>query len=98
MEVHRRCDQAEFLVRRNSFGDPHNKYNANRVLRLINTSRDVQGLPSIELRAFTIWLNKTRKRYSNQTAVPAFQPGQALVQPRELKTRYKKVQRTVGAG
>jgi hypothetical protein len=55
---------------------PDNKYNANRVLRLINTSRDVQGLPTIELRAFIIWLNKWRKRYSNQTAVPAFQPGQ----------------------
>jgi len=51
-----------------------NKYNANRLLRLINTSRDVQGLPPIELRAFIIWLNKSRKRYSNQTAVHTFQP------------------------
>jgi hypothetical protein len=55
---------------------PDNKYNANRLLRLVNTSREVQGLPSIEPRAFVIWLNKSRKRYSNQTGVHTFQPRQ----------------------
>ena len=43
-----------------------NKYNANRLCRLVNASRAVQGLQPIKLRAFTIWLNKLRKRQSNQ--------------------------------
>jgi hypothetical protein len=63
---------------------PDNKYNANRLLRLINTSREVQGLPSIELRAFIIWLNKSRKRYSNQTAYTPSGSAKSTSSPREL--------------
>jgi hypothetical protein len=33
-----------------------------RLLRLVNAAREVEGLPKIEQRAFTIWLNRFEKR------------------------------------
>jgi hypothetical protein len=37
-------------------------YHQVRLLRLVNTAREVEGLPQIEQRAFTIWLNRLEKR------------------------------------
>jgi hypothetical protein len=49
-----------------------NKYNANRLCRLLNASRAVQGLQPINLRAFIVWLNKLRRRHNTQAAVSTF--------------------------
>jgi len=43
---------------------PDNRYHAHRLLRLVNASREIQGLTPIEQRAFTIWLNRLRRRTS----------------------------------
>jgi len=37
-------------------------YHQVRLLRLVNAAREVEGLPKIEQRAFTIWLNRLEKR------------------------------------
>jgi len=37
-------------------------YHQVRLLRLVNAAREVEGLPKIEQRAFTIWLNRFEKR------------------------------------
>jgi hypothetical protein len=37
-------------------------YHLVRMLRLVNTTREVQGLPKIQLRAFTMWINRFEKR------------------------------------
>lgn len=37
-------------------------YHQARLLRLVNAAREVEGLPKIEQRAFTIWLNRLEKR------------------------------------
>jgi hypothetical protein len=37
-------------------------YHQVRLLRLVNAARAVEGLPKIEQRAFTIWLNRFEKR------------------------------------
>lgn len=54
-----------------------NKYHANRLHRLVNVAREVQGLPKITQRSLIIWLNKLRKTcdhpgrsLSNTTRVP----------------------------
>ena len=63
------------LTRRNSLYEgirsatPDDKYHATRLLRLVNASREVQGLPPVEFRAFIVWLNRLRKRHSVQSAV-----------------------------
>jgi hypothetical protein len=38
------------------------KYHQIRLLRLVNTAREVKGFRKIELRAFTVWLNRFEKR------------------------------------
>ena len=38
-----------------------NKYHANRLHRLVNVAREVQGLPKINQRSLVVWLNKLRK-------------------------------------
>jgi hypothetical protein len=38
-----------------------NKYHANRLHRLVNVAREVQGLPRITQRSLIMWLNKLRK-------------------------------------
>lgn len=48
---------------------PDHKYHANRLYRLVCASRDVRGLPPISLRAFTMWLNKLRKRTESNFAI-----------------------------
>jgi len=55
-----------------------NEYNSNRLLRLVNTSRYVQNLPSIEHRAFIVWLNRLRRRSSNPLVEPSFHRVQVL--------------------
>jgi hypothetical protein len=47
---------------------PDKRYHANRLHRLVSVSRKVRGLPPIDLRAFTIWLNKLRRKYSAKSA------------------------------
>jgi hypothetical protein len=37
-------------------------YHQGRLLRLVNAAREVEGLPKVERRAFTIWLNRLEKR------------------------------------
>jgi len=37
-------------------------YHQVRLLRLVNAAREVEGLPQIEQRAFTIWLNRLETR------------------------------------
>lgn len=37
-------------------------YHQVRLLRLVNAAREVEGLPKIEQRTFTIWLNRFEKR------------------------------------
>lgn len=37
-------------------------YHQVRLLRLVNATREVKGLPKIEPRAFTMWLNRFEKR------------------------------------
>jgi hypothetical protein len=37
-------------------------YHQVRLLRLVNAAREVEGLPQIEQRTFTIWLNRLKKR------------------------------------
>lgn len=36
------------------------RYHADRLHRLVNAAREVQGIPNIERRAFTIWLNRLK--------------------------------------
>jgi hypothetical protein len=43
------------------------KYHQTRLHRLVNAARVDQGLPVIEQRAFTIWLNRLKKRYQNRS-------------------------------
>jgi hypothetical protein len=38
------------------------RYHQTRLLRLVNAAREVSGLGKIELRAFTMWLNRFEKR------------------------------------
>jgi hypothetical protein len=38
------------------------KYHANRLHRLINAAREINGLPAIKLRALTVWLNRQKQR------------------------------------
>ena len=79
-------------ARRNSLyeeirlANPANTYNANRLLRLVNVSRDVQKLPQLAHRAFVVWLNKLKKRSSTPPMASPFQPSQPLTtsEPREL--------------
>ncbi len=54
--------------------DSRDEYNSNRLHRLVNASREVQGLPPIELRAFVKWLNELRKWARKRSA--ASQAGQ----------------------
>jgi hypothetical protein len=49
--------------------DSRDQYNSNRLHRLVNAAREVQGLPPIELRAFVKWLNQLRK-WANQRITP----------------------------
>jgi hypothetical protein len=44
-------------------------YHQVRLLRLVNAAREVKGLPKIEQRAFTVWLNRLEKRRKNPRAV-----------------------------
>jgi hypothetical protein len=37
-------------------------YHQVRLLRLVNAAREIEGLPKIEQRAFTIWINRLEKR------------------------------------
>lgn len=51
-----------------------NKYHANRLHRLVNVAREVQGLPKINQRSFVVWLNKLRKHATPEVAVYRIQP------------------------
>jgi hypothetical protein len=49
------------------------QYHAVRLHRLIDISRQVQGLPSIQQRAFIIWLNRLKKRHEVSPSPSRFQ-------------------------
>lgn len=50
------------------------QYHVIRLHRLVNVSRQVQGLPPIEQRAFIIWLNRLKKRHQAPSRLPASSP------------------------
>jgi hypothetical protein len=50
------------------------RYHAVRLHRLINLSRQVQGLPLIKPRAFFIWLNRLKKRHDTPVSSPSSSP------------------------
>lgn len=56
------------LYERIRLASPENKYHANRLHRLVNAAREVQGLKGISRRSFIVWLNKTRKRAAHKVA------------------------------
>lgn len=81
----RQKENTKYLVdhaRRNSLYEgirlatSSNEYNASRLLRLVNTSREVQKLPPIESRAFVVWLNRLRRHSSTQPVASPFQQHQ----------------------
>jgi hypothetical protein len=47
------------------------QYHAVRLHRLVSISREVQGLPPIEQRAFVMWLNRLKKRHQGTLDLPA---------------------------
>lgn len=67
------------VARRNSLYEgirlatPGNQYHATRLLRLVNTSRNLQNLLPIEHRAFIVWLNRLKRRSSTPPVAPPFQ-------------------------
>jgi hypothetical protein len=65
------------IIRTNSLyehirlADPEvDEYNSNRLRRLVNASRGVLGLPTIELRAFVKWLNELKKWAKGSAPTP----------------------------
>ena len=63
------------LYERIRLADSRDQYNCNRLHRLVNVSREVNGLPPIGLRAFVKWLNGLRKWALQRTTEPKVERG-----------------------
>jgi hypothetical protein len=68
------------LYERIRLADSQDQYNSNRLHRLVNASREVQGLPPIKLRAFVKWLNELKKWAKGRAGTPQTEQTKAAIE------------------